>query len=740
MVRVSPRQHAVSAGEVSTQIHGRPDFARYQSGVELMRGFIPLAEGVATRTPGTRFLGETYNRREGRLLPAILFDRDNYMIEMTNTALRFWRQRALIQQAGSPYRIGSPYFTADLPNIQFVPSGDKLFLVDGDKHPRVFTRIAEDEWTVANTPFRQGPFLTMNLVSSHTLQATGLSGTVEVTSSVSMFSQGDVGTWLALGDVDGDKVNEWEPGQAISVGQAVASEGHVYSLYAGANTGSVRPIHTDGIRNADSGIRWLYRHSGWGFARIREVINSRRVEVQVEGYLPYTVQTDGTSRWRRAAWSEALGFPSAIAQIDQRFVYGGTPHEPLKLYFSTIGDTELFRPSLLADEAFNYSLTPPRRRQSRIRWIEQAGKEIHVGTPSGELVGRSTDESLRFTAETTRFDPGTTTGCNGVQPVLIDGDPVFLTPDGLSLVGLKYVFESDRVEADPLTIASRHILHPGGVWLAWQQRPYRILWIGLANGEVASLTYEPDHSVFAWARHWFGGLAESGAVKPTDDDTSEELWLIVNRTIQGQARRYVELVEDPFGLHNPPDDPPDLRDAWHLMGAVRYEGAETVQVTGLDHLEGEEVWAWTEHGAQGPYTVQYGAIELERGATSIIAGVDVGDRQQLRYLDQAQGAADGSAEGRNKVVRGSALRVLNTAGGTSRVISINDRLERQDGAPQRLLRAADRRREGVTLYSGPIDIDPKTGWGPQQQIEIQPEPGAPLTVAGQAPTIFIADN
>lgn len=740
MVRVTPRQHATSAGEVSTQIHGRPDFARYQAGVELMRGFIPLAEGVATRTPGTRFLGETYNRREGRLLPAILFDRDNYMIEMTNTALRFWRQRALIQQAGSPYRIGSPYLTADLPNIQFVPSGDKLFLVDGDKHPRVFTRIAEDEWTVANTPFREGPFLTQNLDTGLTVQSDGTSGFVFLQANFDFFKQSDVGTWIALGEIDGDKVNEWEPGQSVSSGDARRSDGHVYSVVSGSNTGTVRPIHTDGIRNAGGGIRWRYRHSGWGFAQIREVINRFRAEVRVYGRLPYTVEDEGTYRWRQGAWSEVRGFPSAIAQVDQRFVYAGTPTEPLKLYFSTIGNTELFRPSILADEAFSYALTPPRRRQSRVRWIEQAGKEIHVGTASGELVGRSSDASLGFTAETVRFDPGTTTGCNGVQPVLVDGDPVFLTPDGLSLVGLKFVFERDRVEADPLTIASRHVLYPGGVWLAWQQRPYRILWIGLKNGEVASLTYEPDHSVFAWARHWFGGKAEWGAVKPTDDDTSEELWLIVNRTIQGQARRYVELVEDPFGLHNPPDDPPEMQDAWHLMGAVRYQGAETTRITGLDHLEGEEVWAWTEHGAQGPYTVLYGEIELERAATSATTGVDASDRQRLRYLDQGQGAADGSADGRNKVVRGSALRVLNTAGGTSRVLSINDRLERQDSAPQRLLRAHDHRRSGVELYSGPVDIDPKSGWGPQQQIEIQPEPGAPLTVAGQAPTIFIADS
>lgn len=740
MVRVAPRQHALSAGEVSPQLHGRPDFTRYQTGAEQVRGFIPLAEGVATRSPGTEFRGETFFNREGRLLPAVLFDRDSYMIEMTNTALRFWRERSLIEKDGAPYFIGSPYATADLPFVQFLPSGDKLFLVDGRKHPRVFTRRAVDEWDVANTPFVDGPFQTQNIQVNLVLTASATEGDTTLTANFDFFLAGDAGTPIALGDINGDNVPAWEPGQSIAIGDARESEGNIYEVLAGTNTSTVRPIHTEGVKTAGGAVRWQYRHSGFGFARILDVINPRQATIRVSGFLPYTVVSQGTHRWRRSAWSTDRGFPSAIQQVDQRFVYGGTPTEPLKAYFSAIAATELFRPSVLADGAYNYNLTPPRRRQSRIKWIEQSGKRIHIGTASGELVGSSSDDVVGFTIESTRFDPGTGTGCNDVQPVMIDGDPVFLTRDGLGLVGLKYVFENDRVEADPLNIASRHVLYPGGIWMAWQEVPYRILWVGLSNGEVASLTYEPSHSVFAWARHNVGGVVEWGAAKPSDDDAREELWLIVKRTIQGQTRRFVEIMREPYGLHNPPDMPPRLEDAWHLMSAVRYQGTPTRVLTGLDHVEGETVYSWTDHGIEGPFTVQYGQITLEREASSAITGIDVSGLQRVLYLDQGSGAADGSAEGRPKVVRGVGAKLLNTAGGTVTVRSINQRLEESIAKPQRLLRARDNAGADPILYSGPVDIDPKDGWGLEQQIEIAPEPGAPLTISGQVPTLFIADS
>lgn len=821
MVRVSPPQHGFSSGEISPQLWGRPDFPRYANGLEQARGFVVIAEGSALRLPGTRHVGRVKNDAPARLVPAVLFDRDSYMLEWTDRTLRIWRDGVLVESGGTPYELAVPYEEGDLPNLQWVPSGDRLRLVDGRLHPQQLTRRAHDDWSIRNTPFELGPFLAQNLDKSRTLRASATQGVVTLTANFDIFEPDHVGAFFRLDEVDRDDVPEWLGGGDlnISVGQRRRVGEIVYQVVAfgsgvSFDTGTAAPSHMDGtIKPAYSGGpqwadlgsgnlndapqwepalpasvgdryyveavdhtyelasyghhgsgrvgsnapthregRWLSQvngpvweviHDGGGVVRVTSVTDARHATATVVSRLPDNVVEKSTYRWREGAWSESQGYPRAIIELDQRVIYGGVHSAPLTVYFSEIGRFDSFKVSTEADGAFFYQAPTPRRRQSRILWIEASGSYIFIGTAAGVIVGRASDDSQGFTIETTRFYPGPTGGVAEVQAEMIDGRPVYLSTDAKRLYALIYDLETDRNVADPQTLAARHVLSPGVAWMAWQELPWRVLWLGLTNGELVSLSVEPDpkQQVVGFARHSLGGIVESGAVKPTADMGSEELWLVVRRSIGGVEQRHVEVMADPFGLDNGPDDPPDLKDAWHLMSAIRWQGEPAATISGLDHLEGEIVWAWTDLGALGPFTVAGGEITLPEPVTSAIVGIDVADQQRLRTLDIQAGAADGGAEGRLKAMRGVGARLLHSAGGAVRTIQQDPDGTERASRDWPLLDPQDRRLLPLTLFSGPVDVDPKFGWSHGLKLEFSPgKGGAPLTIQAVTPTIMTTDG
>jgi hypothetical protein len=751
MTRVSPAQVSTASGEISPQLHGRPDFLRYQNGVELQRGYVSLPEGGALRLPGTRYVGRLKSDLAGILMPFIRNETDTLMLEFTDQLIRFWREEALVQAPlGGDLELASPYLAADLANLQQVPSADRVYMVDGRQHPQWLSRLALDDWTIGPIPYEKGPFDGQNTAEADKIVASATTGAITLTASFDIFEAGHVGGFFYLGEGNQDDVPEWTGQTGAAVGQRMRNDGKVYRISSfdgsGSGTGVNPPFHEEGLwLSAKNGPVWEFIHAGFGIVTITGVTSPTVASATVISELPASVAAaPGTYRWREGLWSDKNGYPAAIAAQGDRHWYGGTPAAPTLLVASDIGAPRRFVPSTLADGSFALLLPSTKRRISRIKWIEPGGRSLHAGTGSEEISARATDDGQGLTIETTRFDADSGRGSSEVNPVNIDGSPVFVGPDGKRLYGLRYVFEDDRNVADPLTLAARHILAPGVVWMAWQEVPWRVLWLGLGDGEIVSLAYEPDQQVFGFGRHDLaaGGLAEWGAVKPTDDGRSEELWLVVARVIGGQTQRMIEVMAPPYGLDAGADAPPALADAWHLMCAARYQGAPTNIIAGLGHLEGETVSVWTEKGGFEGLVVTGAEVALPEGeqVTSAITGLDPSATQRLRYLDLQAGAQDGGSAGRLKAMRGLGVRLAHTAGGVAVTIQPDSRGLKRESRPVKLLARALRAFEPPPVFSGVVDVDPKYGWSETLQVEIRPEGGAPISVLGAVPTLQTTDG
>lgn len=170
--------------------------------------------------------------------------------------------------------------------------------------------------------------------------------------------------------------------------------------------------------------------------------------------------------------------------------------------------------------------------------------------------------------------------------------------------------------------------------IVWQGAPWRTLWARRTDGILWGATYRRDQNVLAWFRVIFaGGGVESIAVLPNAETGTDQLWLTVRREINGVTVGHVEVMEEPHYPYTSTD-----RGAyWHLDSALEYQGDATTTLTGLDHLEGQEVYVWADGAEQSPKTVASGAITLDAAASRVIVGVNFASVVQMLPLIDGTG-------------------------------------------------------------------------------------------------------
>jgi hypothetical protein len=147
---------------------------------------------------------------------------------------------------------------------------------------------------------------------------------------------------------------------------------------------------------------------------------------------------------------------------------------------------------------------------------------------------------------------------------------------------------------------------------------------------------------------------ESVAVIPTPDGTAEELWVIVQRWINGGLKRYVEVVTELWMqdfTHT---------DAWFSDSALQYNGVPADNISGLGHLEGETVSLLADGKVHPDVVVTGGAITLNFEASIVTIGLPFAANMQTLRPDI--GSQAGTAQGKVKRIDEVVFRFDNTLG------------------------------------------------------------------------------
>lgn len=388
----------------------------------------------------------------------------------------------------------------------------------------------------------------------------------------------------------------------------------------------------------------------WRWARIVSRVSSTTVTVRMYGHaLP---DTRPIVNWALGAISAQSGYPGAVTLYNERLMWARTDAKPVTVYGSKQGNFEDYGVSDPPVDTDSINITLLSSNMNEILWI--SGEEDLVTGSAGQIrtVGPA-DITKSFSATNVTQRKGPTSGAAHVQPLSIGGVTLYVG-SGATKIRELVMGEQNRYVAPELSLLGEQFFKSGIVDWAFAERPDPTIYCVMGNGELVGVTYDREQRVVGFARHVIAkGFVESVAVMPSPLPGYEDVYLVVRRTINGQTKRYIEVLERPFD-----GETDDVEGAFHVDCGLSYDGSPITSVTGLSHLEGEEVAVLADGGVVDGLVVSSGSITLPYAASKISVGLRYKSRAVT--LPMAGPQQDGTLFGRRRTVQGVSIDVLHS--------------------------------------------------------------------------------
>lgn len=310
-------------------------------------------------------------------------------------------------------------------------------------------------------------------------------------------------------------------------------------------------------------------------------------------------------------------WPSHVVFHEQRLYYANTPNRPQTIWATRIGLFNDFTmksdsDDVLDDHAIEYTISSD--EVNGIQWMK-AVNTLACGTSGAEYSIHANYRTDSITPKNIRVSRQTSYGSLPVRVQQIGSGLAFVQRGGTRVRIFEYGYVEDQYTSVDVTMMSEHILSSGVKEMDLQtvQDPY--IWCVLNDGSLVGLSYEKSQKVQAWHRHIFpNGRASSICIIP--GGVSDEVWLVMKRTINGVEKTYIESFLDAFSEISCPQD------GYFMDSHLYYEGDLAIdQIGGLDHLEGQEVAVLVDGWVHPKRTVTRGSITLQTFGNKIVVGI-----------------------------------------------------------------------------------------------------------------------
>lgn len=687
---IYPIQTSFAGGEVSPDIYGRPDLAKYANSAKTMLNFFPHPYGGASNRSGTECIAEVKtSSRKTRLVRFEFSVIQAYILEFGHLYIRVYKDGGQVLNGSAPVEITTTYTEAELPDLKFAQSADILYICHPAHKPAQLTRYSHTSWTLTDFGYYDGPFRTANTDKSLTITPSSNDGNITLTASKSLFTSAHVGSlWQINHDVYGQSTNMDFSGNGISA--TILCKGPWKVVTHGTWNGivsikrsedsnvtwkEIRCYSSRGDNNvADSGdetekmVRMraemtdfngsthcycdlsAYSFTQYGIVLITSVVSGTVAYATVMQELGSTA---ATSDWAEGAWNSVNGFPRCSKFYQNRLGFAGSNNDPLTLWLSKTGDYLNFGrdPDNVKD---NDAITAPLVSQgvNTIRSLVSLS-DMLAFTAAGEWVIGTGGQASALTSKTIQATQQEYCGAAALEPLIVGNRVLFVQQMGSIVRDFGYSLQDYSYTGNDLTILARHLFRNHTIvdW-AYQQEPDSIVWAVRDDGVLLAFTYLKSQDVWAWSRHTTQGFVESVATIPGTD--RDELWLVVRRTIGGETKRFVERLAARMASTAPADQ-------FFVDCGITYSGTATTTISGLAHLNGMTVKVLADGEVQNGKTVSGGSITLDKAASKVHVGL--GYVCDLETLDIDFTAKDGTVQGRKKRVPAVTVRLENSRGG-----------------------------------------------------------------------------
>ena len=577
----------------------------------------------------------------------------------------------------------TPWLESQLRSLRFEQSFDVAWIASKATQTRVLEHRGDRSWSLRLFQPEDGPFGNLN-ISSTTLTSSSQTGQTTVASSAPLFRTSHPGALLKIlhqgqyitaslnvldevsetikvtGTGDNRKFNVTITGvftATILVERSVGNEFNWVTYQTYTTTQNV--ILDDDLENQivyyrakvsayTSGTATVeLQHANGLTEGILRIVSVEADNSATCDVLSPVGKTSATTDWAFGSWSDAAGWPAAIALSDGRLWAGRDD----RFWASTSDDFESFAVGAADDNAFTRRVTGG---WGSAVWMAGVGRLV-LGMDAREAeIGTNALDDI-MTPTTAKSRPRSRRGSANAQGQVIDEAVAFVDRSRrklfrMELEGSNYALsELTRLHR---TVAGDEGTTDGFIECAVQYNPEPRIWLPCDDGRMSVILYEPTEGIAAWCRLIDdGAFYESVCCLP--GDVEDSIYFVVRRTIGGSTVRYVEKLKAEAWE--------DMEDVWRLRSAVEYSGALTTSITGLDHLEGRVVYAWTGGYQQGPFTVASGAVTLTHAATYAIVGLLYEGRYRSPKI--TGGGQLGSALMQDKQIKRLGMLVHRTAPG-----------------------------------------------------------------------------
>lgn len=477
--------------------------------------------------------------------------------------------------------LATPWAESDLPRLRATQVGDLM----------TFTCKGYDQKDLVRTATSNGLPVFMIVDSMPTKPTTLVTGLAFV------------GTPDQTGDAD-HPTKEWTWG--VTWQKEGERESPISAMLSPPGSGKVAlypdrsvSIQWSSVTEADRYHVYRSRNGRWGYVGTKEATGAATEIFRDDGAIPVISQDP-------PQWSNPfIGSPPAVSAIFQnRRVYANLPLFPARVHFSASDQYNDFDESFIknGDDAFYRTLAT--QRFEEVRALVWLGKLIAFTSEAEWAIGGSGGTPVAF--DSVEADPVSSNGCAWIQPLVINNRALFVQSRGNEIRDL-YV-DANGWNSQDLSELCQDLFDGRQVvdW-AYARRPHSIVWVVLDDGTLLSLTL--TRGGWAWAKHTTYGMVDAfESVITVPENGLDVPWFIVKRG----ATRQIEKM-------NPRNALACAADFGGLDSSVYYSGVATATITGLDHLEGREVYGVCRSTlAPSPGTV-YGPLTVVGGSVTFPA-------------------------------------------------------------------------------------------------------------------------
>lgn len=704
MAKVTPIQTNFAGGEISPKLQGRVDLQKYAASCKLIQNYICFPHGGVTKRSGTRHVAECKNSTSTkRLIPFVFSTTQAYMLEFGDDYIRFYRNEGQIYSSGStPYELASPYGQEYLDGLSFTQSADILYLTHPSFSPRKLTRTAHNAWTITELDHLDGPYFDVNTTAT-TIKPSASSGTGRtLTASADLWVSTDVGrlvrlkhgsTWgyakitavtnatVAVADIisnlDASTVTtDWKLGawsdtsgwpscvtfyqDRLFFANTTTQPNTVWSSKSG-DFENFASTATDGVVGDDAAlvftlatdqvnaIRWMFGGKqlqlGTSDGPFLMSSGSDNLALTPTNVTVNRESTDGVASMKPIGASKATVYTDRnlrrIRELAYKYEIDGYTSPDLTLIAEHITSGSTIKSMAYARSPDNLIWTlledgglrcmTYEREQDVVAWHRHipggtsgtctitVTDYANIAAGAKLILTKSDGTITTFTSATSatsgKFHTVTSNNQTATNlKTLIDADSDFTATVSSNVVTVK---ETARTGSDPLTITT---------------------------GDATRLAVTSQDKA----------LVKSIAVIPTADETEDQLFMIVERTINGATKHYVEFLEEVFDTNKGNT----VSDAFFVDSGLTYSGSSANTVSGLEHLEGETVQVLVNGATHPNRTVSSGAISLSSSGTKIHVGLAY--KAKLTTLDPEVATETGASQGKVRRIERATVRVVDT--------------------------------------------------------------------------------